>query len=113
MYKSEVITAFKPTDFPWPVAPAISMCGILAKSTTKVSFEMVLPNAIGKSKLVELNFFDPITDRILTTLGFLLGTSIPIVPFPGIGAMIRIPKAERESAISSSRFLIFEIRIPA
>ena len=46
-------------------------------------------------------------------VAFLLGTSIPIVPRPGIGAMIRIPKAESESAISSSRFLIFDIRIPA
>ncbi len=44
---------------------------------------------------------------------FLLGTSIPIVPFPGIGAMIRIPNAESDKAISSSRFLILEIRIPA
>jgi hypothetical protein len=43
----------------------------------------------------------------------LLGTSIPIVPFPGIGAMIRIPKADKDSAISSSRFLILEIRTPA
>ncbi len=42
-----------------------------------------------------------------------LGTSIPIVPLPGIGAMIRIPSAERLNAISSSRFLIFEMRTPA
>ena len=48
-----------------------------------------------------------------TILGFWLGTSIPIVPFPGMGAMIRIPRAARDKAISSSRFLIFEIRIPA
>ena len=46
-------------------------------------------------------------------LGFLLGTSIPIVPFPGIGAIILIPKADNERAISSSKFLILEIRIPA
>jgi len=44
---------------------------------------------------------------------FLLGTSIPIVPFPGIGAIILIPKADKESAISSSKFLILEILIPA
>ena len=48
-----------------------------------------------------------------TIVGFALGTSIPIVPFPGIGAMIRIPSAANESAMSSSRFLIFEILIPA
>ena len=44
---------------------------------------------------------------------FLLGTSIPIVPFPGIGAIILIPNADKESAISSSKFLILEILIPA
>ena len=36
-----------------------------------------------------------------------------MVPLPGIGAMILIPNAERESAISSSRFFILEILIPA
>jgi hypothetical protein len=49
---------------------------------------------------------------MLTISGLLFGTSIPIVPFPGIGAMIRIPKAARLKAISSSKFLIFEIRTP-
>jgi hypothetical protein len=44
---------------------------------------------------------------------FLLGTSIPMVPFPGIGAMIRIPSADKLRAISSSRFLILEILMPA
>ena len=37
---------------------------------------------------------------------------MPIVPLPGIGAMIRMPSAARLCAISSSRFLIFEIRTP-
>ena len=46
-------------------------------------------------------------------LGFWFGTSIPIVPFPGIGAIILMPSAERDKAISSSRFLILEILIPA
>ena len=46
-------------------------------------------------------------------VGFLFGTSIPIVPLPGIGAIILIPSADNDSAISSSKFLIFEILIPA
>ena len=37
---------------------------------------------------------------------------MPMVPFPGMGAMIRIPSADKLSAMSSSRFLIFEIRTP-
>ncbi len=59
------------------------------------------------------NFVEAITERIETIDALLFGTSIPMVPFPGIGAMIRIPKADKESAMSSSKFFIFEIRTPA
>ena len=48
-----------------------------------------------------------------TIVDFLFGTSIPIVPFPGIGAIILIPSADNDKAISSSRFFIFEILTPA
>src|SRR5690606_41531655 len=50
-----------------------------------------------------------------TTLfrSLVLGTSIPIVPLPGIGAIIRIPNADKDKAMSSSRFLILEILTPA
>ena len=37
------------TDFPEPVVPAIKRCGILVKSITNVSLEIVLPIAIGNS----------------------------------------------------------------
>ena len=47
-----------------------------------------------------------------TMRGFLFGTSIPIVPLPGIGAMMRMPRAESERAMSSSRFLILLMRTP-
>ena len=50
---------------------------------------------------------------IETMDGFAFGTSIPIVPLPGIGAIIRIPKADNDNAMSSSKLLILEIRIPA
>ena len=74
---------------------------------------MVLPKAIGNSISASWNLAEPIALFIETIVGFLLGTSIPIVPFPGIGAIIRMPKAESDKAISSSKLLIFEIRIPA
>ena len=74
---------------------------------------MVLPIAQGKSIVVSWNFFEFKIDSIDTMLGFVFGTSIPIVPFPGIGAMIRMPNADNESAISSSRLRIFDILIPA
>ena len=41
--------AFSPTDLPCPVAPATSKCGILAKSTMKISLVMVRPKATGSS----------------------------------------------------------------
>jgi len=102
----------RPTDFPCPVAPATRICGILVRSNIKVSFEMVFPRATGNSAVDSRNFFDPRIDFMDTTSGFWLGTSIPMVPLPGIGAMMRMPRAERLRAISSSRFLIFTIRIP-
>lgn len=39
------------------------------------------------------------TALIDTIEGSLFGTSMPIVPLPGIGAMIRMPKAESERAM--------------
>ena len=74
---------------------------------------IVLPRARGNSISAFWNFGEAMVERIETVFGSLFGTSIPIVPRPGIGAMIRIPSAESESAMSSSRFLIFDIRIPA
>lgn len=52
-------------------------------------------------------------DFIGTMRGLAFGTSIPIVPLPGIGAMMRIPSADKLNAISSSKFLILEIRTPS
>ena len=68
--------------------------------------------AMGRAALDCWNFSEAINDRIETMSGLEFGTSMPMVPRPGIGAMIRIPRAARLSAISSSRFLIFEIRMP-
>jgi len=38
-----------------------------------------------------------------TVFLFTLGTSMPIVPLPGMGAIILIPSAARLNEISSSR----------
>ena len=77
------------------------------------SFVIVFPSAIGNSIVVSWNFFELRIDSIETMAGFAFGTSIPIVPFPGIGAMIRMPSAASESAISSSRLRILEMRTPS
>ena len=104
--------AFNPTDLPWPVAPATRRWGIFARSTINTSLVIVLPKAIGSSIFDSWNFLEFKIENIETMLGLALGTSIPIVPLPGIGAIIRIPIAAKLSAISSSKFLIFEIRTP-
>ena len=47
-----------------------------------------------------------------TVWGKEFGTSIPIVPCPGIGAMIRTPSLLRLMAMSSSIVLMRETLIP-
>ena len=113
LYSRDVIIAFSPTDFPIPVAPATSICGIFVRSAMNTSFDMVHPIAIGNLYLHSWNFFDSIIERIDTVCLSLLGTSIPMVPLPGIGAIIRIPNAARLRAMSSSNTLIFEILTPS
>ena len=73
---------------------------------------MVLPNAQGSSMVVSWNFLELRIDSIDTILGLALGTSIPMVPLPGIGAMIRMPSADKDNAISSSRLRMREMRTP-
>ena len=104
--------AFNPTDFPCPVAPAISKWGIFARSATNGSEDIVLPIATGNSNLLFTNCGDVSMVFIDTIWGLELGTSIPMVPFPGMGAIILIPKAERLRAMSSSKFFILFILVP-
>ena len=104
--------AFRPTDLPCPVAPATSRWGALARSNMKTSLVMVFPSAQGSSIVVSWNFLEFNIDSIETMAGLAFGTSIPMVPLPGIGAMIRMPRADRLRAMSSSRLRILEIRTP-
>ncbi|OPZ40056.1 MAG: hypothetical protein BWY95_02772 [Bacteroidetes bacterium ADurb.BinA104] len=73
---------------------------------------MVLPSATGSSILLSANLRLLRIDSIDTMTGLALGTSIPMVPLPGIGAIIRIPSAERLNAMSASRLRIFDILTP-
>ncbi len=70
------------------------------------------PNATGSANFDSWNFFEAMMPCIDTTSGFWFGTSIPMVPAPGIGAMIRMPNAAKLNAMSSSKFLILEIFTP-
>ena len=67
----------------------------------KISLEMVFPKTTGRSMSVEWMLDACRAERIDTIAGVCRGTSIPTVPFPGIGAIILIPSAERFSAMSS------------
>ena len=77
------------------------------------SLVMVFPSTIGRSYFDSWNFFEFRMLSIDTLWRFLFGTSIPIVPLPGIGAMIRTPRAERRSAMSASRPRILVMRMPS
>ena len=105
--------AFRPTDLPLPVAPATSRCGILVKSATNTSLLTVQPRHIGSLARLSWKAFDPSTSRMGTTCGSRLGTSMPMVPLPGMGAMMRMPRAARLSAMSSSRPRILLTRTPS
>ena len=76
------------------------------------SLVMVLPTAQGRSIVDSWNFLESRMERMDTVAGLALGTSIPMVPLPGMGAMIRMPSAESDRAISSSRLRILEMRTP-
>ena len=59
---SETRIAFSPTDLPCPVAPAISRCGMLARSTMKFSLSIFLPMAMGRLWLLCMNFSEESSD---------------------------------------------------
>ncbi len=74
---------------------------------------MVFPNTIGSSNFDSWNFLDDRTECMETIFGSAFGTSIPTVPLPGIGAIMRMPVAAKLSIISYSRLRIRDTRIPS
>ena len=71
-----------------------------------------LPNAKAKFLLVLVNSLESRTSLKNTGDCFLLGTSIPIAAFPGIGASILTPSAANPKAISSCKFTILDTLTP-
>ena len=90
------------TDLPEPVAPAISIWGILPMSATTTLPAMSLPTANAILLGNSLNSFDSNKSRNATGVFSLFGTSIPIAALPGMGASIRISVAARFNLISSA-----------
>src|SRR6185503_16469609 len=78
------------TDFPDPVAPAMSRCGIFARSAMTGRPSRSLPSAIGSAARAFWKSRDSISSRNATISAFGFGTSTPTAPFPGIGATMRM-----------------------
>ena len=93
---------FTQTDFPEPVAPAMSKCGIFARSAITARPSRSLPSAIGSAARICRNSADSSTSRSTTISGVGLGTSTPTAPRPGIGATMRILGARMANARSSA-----------
>ncbi len=112
LYKMLMIKVLMQTDLPEPVAPAISMWGILAMSDTTAFPAMSLPTAKAILEGKSWNSLLSRRSRSATAMVSLLGTSMPIAAFPGIGASIRMSVAARCILISSDSPTIFETFTP-
>ena len=105
--------ALRQTLLPVPVLPAINRCGILAKSTTMGVPETSFPRKTGMFIFALWVSDSSITSRKRTTCRVSLGTSIPTVFFPGIGATIRTLGTRNAMARSSESPVILLRRKPA
>ena len=83
--------------------PATIICGILAKSTTRASLLMVLPNAMGNTISVFENSFVSSMLRRDTVPGLEWGTSMKMTPSAGLYARVCFPL--RKSSIARATFL--------
>ena len=104
--------AFSITDFPEPVAPAMSKWGISVRSARIGWPAISLPRATTSGPVVRWYSSDASISLIWTSAVFWFGTSIPTADLPGMGASMRTLGAASASAISLVRLLIFWTRTP-
>jgi len=83
---TDAISALRQTLLPEFVAPAMSRCGIVAKSAIIGWPEISRPSANEILDLARSAAFDSMISRRWTNVTSGFGTSIPITPFPGTGA---------------------------
>ena len=95
------MTALTITLLPDPVAPAMSRCGILARSTALATPATSRPSANVSFDSEAVNSTSSSTRRSGTALKSLLGTSMPTALLPAMGASIRREWAARAIARSS------------
>ena len=87
--RSEVTKVLMRLDFPAPVAPAISRCGISARFTSTARPWTSLPSPTYRDLVTSFAARDPSTSPSITKSRTLFGTSTPMADLPGMGAMIR------------------------
>ena len=101
-----MIIAFIPTDFPDPVVPAISKCGIFCRSAT-IGFPAIsFPRAIDNGEDISSKVFDLSISPSTTNALFSLGISIPINDLPSMTSTILTLETESDLAKSFERLLI-------
>ena len=101
-YSSDRIIAFRPTDLPEPVVPAISRCGIGDRSAITAPPAMSLPSTNGSVCVLSSNAVEPSSSDRLTISRVRLGSSMPMTLRPATTAT-RADSADIERAISSDR----------
>ena len=100
------------TDFPEPVVPATSKCGIFAKSATTAPPEISLPIIIGKAYF-EFWYASLSSISLIKIVSLcLLGNSIPIAFLLGITEILA-ETADIDLAISSASPITLEDLVPA
>ena len=103
----------RPTLLPLPVEPAMSRCGIAARSETTGLPVVSLPRARGSRLLASTNSAETRISRRYTVAVSGFGTSTATVPRPGIGPMMRTAAAFMARARSSERFTTWLTLTPA
>ena len=97
-------------DFPEPVVPAISRCGIRARSVQTGAPEMSFPSqtASGLAPAGRSSKMSP----SVTRFGVRFGSSTPTACLPGIGARIRISVVASAYERSSLSWATFDTFVP-
>ncbi len=90
---SDVMMQLMPLDLPAPVAPAISRCGVVARSRNTALPAMSLPTATSSGPVAAAASGDASRSPSATSWRVWLGTSTPIAERPGIGARMRTSTA--------------------
>ena len=104
----DVSRALMQPDLPEPVVPAISRCGMRARSVQTAAPEMSLPSQT-ESGLAVAGRSSKMSPSV-TRFGERFGTSTPTACLPGIGARMRISvvaSAYERSSFSAATFATF------